>query len=316
LDTLINKDGLRIGSKVLICRKGDVIPQVVSVIPDKEKKPYIQIPAECPECGETLNRFSVNLVCDNIACSAKTKGIFTNMFSTLDIKGLSDKFVEKATEVYDITTIDELMNLTVDEIEKLPGFAKKSAQKAYDTIHSVTDVTPEQFFALLNIPNQGVRVFENLFSQFPMEKLLDNSFKPEDILDTKGIAEKSANAIHTGIQSNLDRLRENAKWFTIIKKDVVTSPENHKAAMMGKSFCITGTLNLGTRKDYETLILSSGGKISAVTKNLDFLVTNDADTSSSKMKKALEINSTLHNNGVDKKIVIIDENQLRNILEI
>ncbi len=315
LENLIKKENLKIGSECVVIRAGDVIPRMMSVkhAGDGEEIKAIDT---CPECNTKLNRFSVDLVCENMACPAKTKGIFNNMFTTLDIKGVSEKFVEKAVELYGISTIDDLMRLTVDQIEKLPGFARKSAEKAYEAIHSVTEVTPEQFFALLNIPNQGVRVFENLFSQFPMEKLLDENFKPEDILDTKGIAEKTANAIHEGIQANLDRLRENAEWFTIIKKKAIGSDASaHKASMTGKSFCITGSLNNGTRTDYENQIKEAGGAIASVTKKLDYLVTNDTDTGSSKMKKALEINDEFINAGMDKRIIIIDEDQLIKMME-
>ena len=315
LKKMMDSEGLKIDSECVVCRRGDVIPHMLGVKKSGAGK-HIQIIECCPECEEKLVVFSVNLVCENMSCPAKTKGIFTNMFNTLDIKGISDKFVEKATELFDISTIDELMSLTVDEIESMPGFAKKSAQKAFDAIHSVKEITPEQFFALLNIPNQGVRVFENLFSQFPMEKLLDNSFKPEDILDTKGIADKTANAIYDGIQSNLERIRENAKWFKIIQKGKIVDATAHKSKIVGKSFCITGTLNEGTRKDYEEMIVNAGGKIAAVTKNLDFLVTNDEDTSSSKMKKTIELNAKAHNDGMDKRILIVSEADLRTMLEI
>lgn len=313
LENLINNEGLKIGSECIVIRSGDVIPKMMGVKKSGNGK-TVQIIDSCPVCGSKLNRFSVDLVCENMSCGAKTVGIFTNMFDTLKIKGLSDKFVEKAIEMYNISTIDGLMRLSVDDFEKLPGYAGKSAQKAFDAIHSVKEVSPEQFFALLNIPNQGVRVFENLFAQFPMEKLLDENFKPEDILDTKGIAEKSANAIHEGIQANLDRIRENAEWFTIIKKKVADTT-NHSSRMMGKSFCITGTLNNGTRSDYETKIKSFGGVIASVTKKLNFLVTNDDDTNSSKMKKAIEINADFHNSGADTRIKIISENDLIKMME-
>jgi NAD-dependent DNA ligase len=149
-----------------------------------------------------------------------------------------------------------------------------------------------------------------------MEKLLDNNFKPEDILNTKGIAEKTANAIHSGIQANLDQLRENAKWFNVVKKEISNNSTNHKSSFIGKTFCITGSLEFGTRKDYEGLISEFGGRIAGVTQNLDFLVTNDEDTSSSKMKKTLEFNAKFHNAGIDKKIIIITEQQLREMMEL
>ena len=276
-------------------------------------KQDIQIPDKCPVCFHPLSRFSVDLMCDNLTCSAKTIGIFTNMFDTLKMKGLSDKFVEKVIEMYDVHTIDGIMNLSVADFENLPGFADKSAQKAYDTLHSVKEVSPEQFMALLNIPNQGVRVFENLFSQFPIEKLLDDDFKPEDLLNTKGIAEKTANAIHAGIQANLERLRENAKWFTIVKPKATDSNHNYK--LTGKSFCITGSLIHGTRNDYESKIKSAGGSVASVNKKLNFLVTNDNDTTSSKMKKVIEINADYQKSGSTTRILVINENDLIKMME-
>ena len=316
LEKAIKNEGLKIGSECIVIRSGDVIPKFMGV-----KKPgngkQIQIPENCPECNHKLDKFSVDLICENTACGAKTAGIFTNLFDTLKLKGLSDKFVEKVIEMYDVKTINDLMKLSADDFEKLPGYATKSAKKAYDTLHSVKEVTPEQFFALLNIPNQGVRVFENLFAQFPMEKLLDDDFKPEDIMDTKGIAEKTAHAINDGIQSNLDRLRENSEWFTIIKKkEKVVDQTNHSVEMTGKIFCITGTLNNGTRNEYEDQIEAKGGKATgSVTAKLNFLVTNEPETNSSKMKKVKELNVKWELGEDDRRIIIISEDDLIKMME-
>ena len=316
LENAIKNEGLKIGSECIVIRSGDVIPKFMGVKNAGDGE-AIEIPTHCPICDHELDRFSVDLVCENTACGAKTAGIFTNLFDTLKIKGLSDKFVAKVIEMYDVKTIDDLMRLSADDFEKLPGYAAKSAQTAYDKLHSVKEVTPEQFFALLNIPNQGVRVFENLFAQFPMEKLLDDDFKPEDIMDTKGIAEKTAHAINDGIQSNLDRLRENAEWFTIKKKEVKEVDESqHSSKMVGKTFCITGSLNNGTRKEYETMIEEKGGKATgSVTTKLHYLVTNEPDTNSSKMKKVRDFNVKWEQNGEDKEIIIISEDDLVKMME-
>ena len=316
LEKTIKNEGLRIGSECIVIRSGDVIPKFMGVKTSGNGK-EIDIPTHCPVCNHKLNRFSVDLVCENITCGAKTVGIFTNMFNTLKLKGLSDKFIEKVIEMYEVKTIDDLMKLTVDDFEKLPGYAKKSAQKAYDILHSVKEISPEQFFALLNIPNQGVRVFENLFSQFPMEKLLDENFKPQDIMDTKGIAEKTAYAIHNGIQANLERLRENAKWFTIKKKsNKKADTSKHSAKMIGKTFCITGKLNNGTRKEYEEMITIRGGKVTnSVTSKLNYLVTNEPDTNSSKMKKVRDLNVKYSTEGKGQEIVVISEDDLRKMME-
>jgi len=316
LENAIKNEGLKIGSDCIISRSGDVIPKFLGVKTSGNGE-AIEIPTNCPVCGEKLDRFSVDLVCENTSCGAKTAGIFTNLFDTLNLKGLSDKFVVKVTEMYDVKTIDDIMRLSANDFEKLPGYAIKSAQKAFDTLHSVTEVTPEQFFALLNIPNQGVRVFENLFAQFPMEKLLDEDFKPEDIMDTKGIAEKTAHAINDGIQSNLDRLRENAEWFTIVKKkEKIVDANEISTSMKDKMFCITGTLNNGTRKEYESQIESKGGKAtSSVNTKLNYLVTNEPDTNSSKMKKARDLNVKWESKGDDTRIEIISENDLIKMME-
>lgn len=316
LEKAINNEGLRIGSEIIVIRSGDVIPKYMGVKSPGTGK-QIQIPDNCPECEAPLDRFSVDLVCENTACPAKTKGVFSNFFDTLKIKGLSDKFIEKAIEKYDLRTIKDLMELSLKQIEDLPGYASKSAKAAYEKIHSVKEVSPEQFMALLNIPNQGVRVFENLFKEYPIEKLLDDDFKPEDIMNTKGIAAKTAHAIHDGIQSNLDRLRENAEFFSIVKpKQNKIDVSQHSTKMVGKSFCITGALNNGTRKDYESQIEAKGGKATgSVTAKLDYLVTNEPDTNSSKMKKVRELNVKWEMEDQNKKIIIISEEDLIIMME-
>lgn len=75
--------------------------------------------------------------------------------------------------------------------------------------------------------------------------------------------------------------------------------------IFGKTFCITGALEEGNRADYERKIKDAGGKVGSVTKNLDYLVTNDTDTTSAKMKKTLELNAQ-----GNREIFIINEREL------
>lgn len=287
MDNLIKNQGLCIGSDVVLTRANDVIPKVLGVkssnVSEGKKIEIIDI---CPSCGEKLEKFSVDLVCENLKCPAKVKGLFSNYFETLNIKGVSDKFIEKAMEVYNISSLPDLLDLSLAQIESLPGFAKKSAKLAFDAIHSVKDITPEQFMALLNIPNQGVRVFENLLSNIPLETLLDDNFDPSDMINVNGIAEKTARAIFEGIQTNLDNIRKNATYFNVKTKKVEI-----KDLLKGQTFCITGKLYSGTRSEIENKIKQSGGQIKSVNNKLNFLVTNDSDTSSDKMNKVLEINT-------------------------
>jgi len=302
--------GLGKKSEVVIARKGDVIPQVIGV---KTKGEELEIPSTCPSCGTELRVFSVDLVCENLDCPAKVLALFMNFFNTLKIKGVSEKFIEKAMEKFNIKTIKDLMNLTEEDILSLDGFAEKSAKKTYELIHSVKEVTPQQFMALLNIPNQGVRIFENLFEELNfetfMEKVKKDELELEDIASIKGFGEKSAQILIEGLKYNLERLKENSKFFEI------KIPQKASNKLNGKTFCITGKMNTRPRKEFEQMIKDNGGKVTSVNEKLNYLVTNEPESTSSKMKKALKINTERFKNGDENLIQIIDENELIKILE-
>jgi DNA ligase (NAD+) len=294
-------EGLNIGAKVIISRQGDVIPQILGI---KEKNPNgqdIEIPKYCPKCNSELKKISVDLICENEECPAKIVGLFTNFLNVLEIKGVSEKFIEKAIKLYKIKSIKDLMNLTIDDIKKMDGFADKSANNAYSLLHSKNEISKAQFLALLNIPNLNIKVFENILSQFEFEKLLDENTKIEDLTKIKGVAEKTAKMILDGISKNKKTIEENKKIFTLIN-DTITNNLN------GLSFCITGKLNK-SRKIYENEIKKQGGKIISPSKNLNYLVTNDFNANSSKLNKVKELNKK---NETDIKI--ISEKELNSIL--
>ncbi len=113
-----------------------------------------------------------------------------------------------------------------------------------------------------------------------------------------------------GFEGELEPMLDEIGWDeNSIPPEIVPDGINRK--MMWKTFCITGALKHGTREVYEQKIYGARGKIGGVTQKLDYLVTNDANTTSSKMKKVQELNAKA---GDGKKILIIDEDELIKML--
>lgn len=177
--TLHNMDevarlGLMIGDTVIIRRAGDVIPQVVQVVP--ERRPTgarpVHIPEQCPVCGsavertqlvkrskgkETLSEGAVYRCVGRLSCQAQLKQAIIHFVSrrALDIEGLGDKIVEQLVDTGLIASPADLFTLRYEQLVVLEGFADLSARNLLAAIEASRQPTLARFIYALGIPDVG-----------------------------------------------------------------------------------------------------------------------------------------------------------------
>jgi DNA ligase (NAD+) len=290
--TLHNQDeikrlGLLIGDTVIIRRAGDVIPEIVKVLPELRigsEKEYIY-PIICPECGTNLIQApeQVNKYCPNSKCPARHIEYLAYAVSKegFNIDGLSKQILFKLQEVGLIQHIDDIFKLSLDDIKIIAGFGEKSSQNLFNSIQKAKKITFRRFIQALGIPMVGNQTALQLSRHFSNldEFLQTNLEKLQNIPDIGDKVSKSIlDYIHN--HNNLHIIQELLNLNIIIEYTAIK-----KGIWTNKNICITGTFSQFTRDELKQKIELEGGLIvSQVSSNTDILLVGEKP--GSKLDKA------------------------------
>jgi len=290
----IRRKDIKIGDNVIVEKAAEIIPQVVNVVFDDRtgKEIEIQEPANCPVCNSELAHEEglVALKCHNPLCPEKVKRQIAYFVSrdAMNISGLGDKIVEKFIELGKIKTIVDIYSLKEyrEELENLEKMGQKSVDNLINNIEASKNRDFSKVLYALGIPFVGkfnanllTKNFENI------ENLKNQSI--ENLLAVKGIGDKVAIAVNTFLNNEnnwkiITDLQNIGLQFAINESDLKEIADN---PIKGKNFLVTGKLQKYKRNDIKDIILSKGGNyLSAVSKNLDFLITGEK--AGSKLEKA------------------------------
>ena len=290
----IRRKDIKIGDNVIVEKAAEIIPQVVNVVFDDRtgKEIEIQEPSNCPVCNSELvhEEGLVALKCRNPLCPEKVKRQIAYFVSrdAMNISGLGDKIVEKFIELGKIKTIVDIYSLEKyrEELENLEKMGQKSVDNLINSIESSKNRDFSKVLYALGIPFVGkfnanllTKTFKNI------ENLKNQSI--ENLLAVKGIGDKVALAVNTFLND-----QNNWKIITDLKNiglqfavDETNSEEIADNPIKDKNFLATGKLQKYKRNDIKDIILSKGGNyLSAVSKNLDFLIAGEK--AGSKLEKA------------------------------
>ncbi len=277
---------LKAGDRIEIIRSGEVIPKFLQVVEGASGQ--FAWPKTCPSCGSSLEFDSVRLKCPNeSACPAQRAGFILNWIRAAGIDDLSDKRLEQMLQVGLLQDVTDLYQLQPEDFMQLPATKEKMAQKLYGNIQASKTLPLAAFLNGMGIEGAGLRSWEKLLEHFPdLESL--QAAQVNDIMEVEGFAEKSAEQIVQGLKRRKPLIQKLLKVG--VKPRVEARPHQVGAGTLtGRQFVITGSLSR-PREEVEKDIRNAGGKTaSSVSKNTFALVTNDTDSSSSKMKKAKEL---------------------------
>ena len=311
---------LHYGDTVTVYKANDIIPQIrdnLSKTEHNEHSIHVEIPNVCPVCGGKTKIVKDNdtavLTCTNLDCKGKLLGKLSHFVSknAMNIDGLSEATLEKfISEGYlnDFIDIYKLDILHFADIVNLEGFGMKSASKLMQSIKNSRETTLDRFIYALCIPMIGrtasktiSKYFEGDFERF-YNKGLYGSFDWTKLDDFGNAMDSSINQFAFEGR-NAEMIWDLAQYMTFAKPQSNAGTENN---LTGKIFVITGSLNIfANRDEAKEKIESLGGKVAgSVSKNTDYLVNNDINSTSGKNKKAKELG-----------IPIITEKELISILQ-
>jgi DNA ligase (NAD+) len=302
--TLHNSDRLseldiRIGDTVVIRKAGEIIPEVLRVLPELRPNNTVayQMPSHCPECNSELVRPQKEAVtrCVNSSCPAILRGSLIHWASrdALDINGLGERIVILLLKNKLVTSIADLYCLQIEQIAALERMGTKSATKLIDAIGN----SKKQSYSRI-LYGLGIRYVGAVNA-----KILTESFADIDSLTQASIYELEAvYGIGTEIATSV------FQWFKIpANQDLIqalqeiglqfkteqtaTNKAANNSQITAKTFVITGTLPTLKRDEAQNLIEQAGGKITgSVSKKTDYLVVGE--DAGSKLNKARDLGIT------------------------
>lgn len=298
--TLHNQDyiealDLRVGDTVIVRKAGEIIPEVVRVLPELRppKTAPFHMPNTCPVCDQPVVRPQGEAVtrCINASCPAILKGAIAHWASrdALDIDGLGEKRVEQLVNRDLVHSVADLYELTTEKLISLEGMGEKSAQKLVEAIARSKSKPWSRLLYGLGIRHVGSVNAQLLAEQFPTVEQLATA-SPAQIEGVYGIGPEIAHAVAEWFQveSNqrlIDRLHQ-AGLQLEAPQDRTQQPTPQP--LQGKTFVITGSLPTLKRSEAKALIETAGGKVTgSVSSNTDYVVVGEE--AGSKLDKAKEL---------------------------
>src|SRR5580658_8543564 len=292
MDELARKD-VRVGDTVVIRRAGDVIPEVVRVLPERRiagAKP-VELPSHCPVCGSPVVREADQAAARCTGgrfCAAQRKEEIKHFASrrALDVQGLGDKLVEQLVVLDWVRTPADLFDLDAERLSSLERMGEKSAQKLAAAIEAAKQTTLPRFLYALGIRDVGEATALALAQHFGEIAAIRRATE-EDIQRVPDVGPVVAArvAAYFGDAENstlVDRLlKSGIRWPAAARKAA-------REGFDGKVFVLTGTLESMTREAAQEAIVERGGRVSgSVSKKTDYVVAGAE--AGSKLKKAEEL---------------------------
>ena len=304
----IRRKDVRIGDTVIVRRAGDVIPEVVAVVPDRRPRDarVFKMPVRCPVCGSRVYREegeAVSRCTGGLVCGAQRKQALLHFASrrALDIEGLGDKIVDQVVDSGLVHTPADLFKLDVDVVAGLERMAGKSAANLIAALDHARSTTLERFIYALGIRHVGESTARDLARHFGRLDPIVNASEDE-LLQVPDVGPVVAASIahffsEAHNRESIAQLRSaGVQWP---EADPVRRPAG---SLAGKTFVITGTLPTLKRDDAKSMIEAAGGKVSgSVSKKTDYVVAGE--DAGSKLAKAREL-----------EVSIIDDVQLQKML--
>ncbi|MEK7063501.1 MAG: NAD-dependent DNA ligase LigA [Patescibacteria group bacterium] len=297
--TLHNQDqierlGLREGDTVVLQRAGDVIPEVVQVVPElrpKNSKLFVW-PKKVAACG---GDGAIERVPGMAAwrCVDKKSGVMVRRKlhhfvgkHAFDIEGCGPKTIDQLLDEGLIASAGDLFTLTVGDLEGLEGFGPIAAKNLVDGIAARTKISLDRFLIGLSIDHVGEETARDIAEHFgTIDKV--QAASSETLAAIDGVGTVVAQSIHVWFRD-----KENSKTVTELLKYVAIPRMAKRAAgkLTGKTFVVTGTLESMSRDEAEAKVRALGGKTSgSVSKATSYVLVGENAGSKADKAKTLGV---------------------------
>jgi len=267
---ILGKKKRLIGSRIIITRRGGVIPHIESVV--ESGKGDLVIPVECPSCKTATSESSGTLIAYHAnSCTIFATRRIEHFFKIIEAKGIGSSIIAKLYRQGLIQDIPDLYKLRIQDIESLNGMGTKSAQNIFNVLEKSSTLNVATFLQALGIQGLGKTVATVIQENFT--SITDvRSASYNTLISIEGIGKVAAKSIVEGLKFHTDLIERLLIYITI------TQTKKVQTKITGKRFVFTGKMLKFKRKDAQKLVTSYGGITpSAISAKIDFLVLGDSD---------------------------------------
>ena len=290
---------IEVGKEIVVIKANQIIPKIIYC---NSSEYNFDIPSVCPICGQPTTISKQNssevLMCTNPDCKGKWLGKLVQFVSkeAMNIDGLSEQTLRLLMNqglLDSYSDIYELHNHKA-EIQSLPGFGLRSTTKLIASIDKSRHTSLSRLLISLSIPNVGKhvsKIIENIVakktSDNPLEYFVKNYTKI-GLENISGIGDVIVESLYSFMNKHSDDILYLGNKYLFFSS---SSEEKSSNKLEGLVFVITGNVNLfKNRSELANVITSNGGKVSgSVSKNTNYLINNDINSTSGKNKKAKEL---------------------------
>jgi len=305
----IRRLGVKIGDTVVIQKAGDVIPEVVEVLPKLRSggEKEFHMPKKCPVCGGAVERrtapggSSVAYYCSNPNCPAKSQRGIEHFVNAFEIYTVGPKIITRFKDEGLISDAADLFTLKPGDIDNLERFGEKSAENIINSINEHRKISLARFIYALGIPNVGEQTSEDLADHFhSLDRLM--AAPASEINGVENIGPIVSASVY-----DFFRRPEDKKFVAKLIKNgvaIVNPAKKAPGKLTGKTFVITGTLESLSRDEAKAKIKALGGKTSeSVSRQTGYVVAGE--NPGSKYDKAKKLG-----------VKILDEKEFLRLAEI
>ena len=307
----IRKKGVRVGDQVIVRRAGDVIPEVVGVMPPEGAGlalgrsggiavpghrtvyvPNFKMPKTCPVCGSDVVREKgeANHRCTGgLFCPAQRKEAILHFAArrAMDIEGLGDKLVDQLVDANVIRTLPDLYRLGLTSLIALDRMAEKSAQNVLAALEKSKQTTLPRFLFGLGLRHVGEATAKDLARHFgTLDAIMDASV--EQLLQVPDVGPVVAQSLHTFFQQPHNREVVEQLRACGVTWEEGAPTERATLPLAGKTVVLTGTLPTLSRDAAKDMLEAAGAKVAgSVSKKTSYVVAGEE--AGSKLAKAQEL---------------------------
>ena len=289
-DYITQKD-IRIGDTVIVQKAGEIIPEVVEVVPGERPEtaqPYF-LPDTCPVCGAPVTRDpdGAAVRCTGAECPAQLLRNLTHFASrnAMDIDGLGPAVMNQLIESGLVKTAADLYGLRAEEIARLDRMGAKSAQNAVEAIAKSRENDLWRLLFALGIRQVGEKAAKVLAARFGSFDALANASE-EELTAIDDVGPITARYLREWLESPQSKDLIARLKVAGVNMESRTKPVDSRFA--GQTFVLTGALTHFTRDEAAEMIEQRGGKAAgSVSKKTTCVVAGE--NAGSKLKKAQEL---------------------------
>ncbi len=283
----ISEKDVRVGSRVVLRKAGEIIPEVVSVVENPEGTEPFLLPEVCPSCGEPVSRpeGEAAVRCTNPQCPAQLLRHLIHFASrdAMDIDGLGPAILEQLVGEGMVSSPADLYALKIEQLAGLERMGEKSAGNLINAIEKSKQNDLHRLVYALGIPHIGAKAAQLLCAGFPsMERVM--SAAVEELAEINGFGGVMAEEIvdffsHSAARELVERLASLGVNMQAREREQAGS------LLEGKTFVLTGTLPTLSRKEASDIIQRNGGKVTgSVSKKTSYVLAGEDP--GSKLEKA------------------------------